>query len=65
MKVDTYSLNTGEKLSTYALSPTVVENHRVFRGCNDTCGSIWSAGTDILILKLISWGKCDIENVYG
>ena len=29
MKVDTYSPNTGEKLSTFALSPLVVENPRV------------------------------------
>ena len=31
MKVDTYSPNTGEKLCTFALSPIVVENHRVVR----------------------------------
>ena len=31
MKVDTYSPNTGGKLSTFALSPILVENHRVFR----------------------------------
>ena len=30
MKVDTYSPNTGEKLCTFALSPIVVENHRVY-----------------------------------
>ena len=29
MKVDTYSPNTREKLFTFALSPIVVENHRV------------------------------------
>ena len=29
-KVDTYSPNTGEKLYTFALSPIVVENHRVY-----------------------------------
>ena len=29
MKVDTYFPNTGEKLFTFAISPIVVENHRV------------------------------------
>ena len=32
MKVDTYFFNTGEKLCTFALSPIVVENHRVLGG---------------------------------
>ena len=31
MKVYTYSHNTGEKLSAFALSPIVVENHRVIK----------------------------------
>ena len=36
MKVDTYSPNTGEKLSTFALSPIVVENHRVLISVMET-----------------------------